>query len=541
MTTRQSKKTGADPKPLGPLDPEHDLTATYALDQSVVRALTNRLVATSGETTTVHAPATGQPLGSVPRSTPQDVLTAFATSRKVAARWAKSSYEERSAALLRLHDLILERRDEIMDVICWESGKARIHAFDEPLHVALTARYYARTLKKHLEPKSRSGVVPFLTQIEEHRIPKGVVAIISPWNYPFTMALVDGIAALAAGNGVVSKPDHHTPLSALLGLQLVEEAGFPRGLWQMVTGEGRVLGTPMIENADYVCFTGSTATGKIIATQCAERLIGCSLELGGKNPILILKDADLDRAAEGAVRAAFSNGGQLCVSTERLYCDESVYDAFVAKFVERTRGMVLGAGHEWGIDMGSLISAEQLATVDAHVKDAVTHGATVLAGGKARPDLGPYFYEPTILADVTSQMVCHGDETFGPVISVYPFRTEDEAVELANAGDYGLNAAVYSRDGRRARAIANQIKCGTVNVNEAFGASFASIDAPMGGMRSSGMGRRQGAEGIHRYTEVQSVATQYLLRFGPHWGLSDRMYADVMTGAIRLLRHLGRA
>lgn len=539
MTARQARPT--PPPHLGPLDPEHDPGATYALDQSYVRSLTARLVATSGEATLVKAPATGQPLAQVPKSTPDDVRVAFATSRDVSRRWARTSFAERSAVLLRLHDLILERREEIMDLICWESGKARIHAFDEPLHVALTARYYARTLERHLQPKRRDGVVPLLTQIEEHRIPKGVVAIISPWNYPFTMALADGIAAIAAGNGVVSKPDHHTPLSALLGLALLVEAGLPEGLWQMVAGDGRTLGTPMIEQADYLCFTGSTATGKVVARQCADRLIGCSLELGGKNPILVLKDADLDRAAEGAVRAAFSNGGQLCVSTERLYVDASVHDAFVEKFVTRTKAMRLGAGHEWGIDMGSLISADQLRTVDEHVKDALSHGATVLAGGKARPDLGPYFYEPTILEGVTAAAACHGDETFGPVISIYSFTSEEEAVALANDGDYGLNAAVYSRDSRRARRIANQIKCGTVNVNEAFSATFASIDAPMGGMRSSGMGRRQGAEGIHRYTEVQSVATQYLLRFGPHWGLTDQAYATVMTGALKLLRHLGRA
>ncbi len=539
MTARQARPT--PPPHLGPLDPEHDLSATYALDQSYVRSLTARLVASSGETTMVHAPATGQPLAQVPKSTPDDVRVAFAKSRDVARDWATTSFSERSAVLLRLHDLILERREEIMDLICWESGKARIHAFDEPLHVALTARYYARTLARHLQPKRRDGVVPLLTQIEEHRIPKGVVAIISPWNYPFTMALSDGIAAIAAGNGVVSKPDHHTPLSALLGLALLEEAGMPEGLWQMVAGDGRTLGTPMIEQADYLCFTGSTATGRIVARQCADRLIGCSLELGGKNPILVLKDADLDRAAEGAVRAAFSNGGQLCVSTERLYVDASVHDAFVDKFVARTKAMRLGAGHEWGVDMGSLISADQLRTVEEHVKDAQSHGATVLAGGKARPDLGPYFYEPTILEGVTAAAACHGDETFGPVISIYSFTSEEEAVALANDGDYGLNAAVYSRDSRRARRIANQIKCGTVNVNEAFSATFASIDAPMGGMRSSGMGRRQGAEGIHRYTEVQAVATQYVLRFGPHWGLTDQAYANVMTGALKLLRHLGRA
>lgn len=527
--------------PTGPLDPEHTVQATYALDRAYVRRLTDRIVASSGKSFVVSSPATGQPVGVVPKSNAADVALAFDTARDAAAAWSQTSFEERSRVLMRLHDLILDRQDEVMDLICWESGKARIHAFDEPLHVALTARYYARTLRKHLTPKRRDGVVPFLTRIDEHRTPKGVVAVISPWNYPFTMALVDGIAALAAGNAVVSKPDHHTPLSALLGLALLEEAGLPSGVWNIVVGSGRELGTPMIDRADYVCFTGSTATGKLIASQCAERLTGCSLELGGKNPILVLEDADLDRAAEGAVRAAFSNGGQLCVSTERLYVAAEVYDEFVERFVARTKAMRLGSSHEWGLDMGSLISAEQLAIVDEHVRDAVHHGARVLAGGIPRPDLGPFFYEPTILEDVTPAMVCHGDETFGPVISVYPFHSEDEAIALANSGDYGLNASIYSRDVSRARELATRIKCGTVNVNEAFGAAFASIDAPMGGMRSSGMGRRQGAEGILRYTEVQSVATQYLLRFGPHWGMSDEGYANIMTVAVKFLGWLGRA
>ena len=527
--------------PTGPLDPEHTVQATYALDRAYVRRLTDRIVASSGKSFVVSSPATGQPVGVVPKSNAADVALAFGTARDAAAAWSQTSFEERSRVLMRLHDLILDRQDEVMDLICWESGKARIHAFDEPLHVALTARYYARTLRKHLTPKRRDGVVPFLTRIDEHRTPKGVVAVISPWNYPFTMALVDGIAALAAGNAVVSKPDHHTPLSALLGLALLEEAGLPSGVWNIVVGSGRELGTPMIDRADYVCFTGSTATGKLIASKCAERLTGCSLELGGKNPILVLEDADLDRAAEGAVRAAFSNGGQLCVSTERLYVAAEVYDEFVERFVARTKAMRLGSSHEWGLDMGSLISAEQLAIVDEHVRDAVHHGARVLAGGIPRPDLGPFFYEPTILEDVTPAMVCHGDETFGPVISVYPFHSEDEAIALANSGDYGLNASIYSRDVGRARELATRIKCGTVNVNEAFGAAFASIDAPMGGMRSSGMGRRQGAEGILRYTEVQSVATQYLLRFGPHWGMSDEGYANIMTVAVKFLGWLGRA
>jgi succinate-semialdehyde dehydrogenase/glutarate-semialdehyde dehydrogenase len=371
-------------------------------------------------------------------------------------------------------------------------------------------------------------------------VPKGVVGIISPWNYPFTMALSDGLPALLAGNAVVHKPDAQTMLSALLGAQLLEEAGFPRELWQIVAGPGRVLGSELIRRSDYVCFTGSTATGRLIAEQAGQNLIGCSLELGGKNPMLVLRDADVDRAAEGAVRACFSSAGQLCVSMERLYVADQVYDRFVERFVERTRAQKLGPGLEWGTDMGSLISQAQLDTVTRHVEDAVAKGARVLTGGRARPDLGPYFYEPTILEGVNPEMVCFGEETFGPVVSLYRFHDEADAVARANAGDYGLNASVYTRDTRRGRAVARQIRCGTVNVNEAFAATFGSLDAPMGGMRHSGLGRRQGREGIDRFTEPQAVAVQHLVGFTPVLGMSDRGFARLMSKQMRLMRRTRR-
>jgi len=525
----------------GPADPEHDPRAAYALEPDYVDNLTRRIVASSGQTVAVETPLSGAPLAHIPQSTPVDVAEAYSLARKAQVAWSKVSIDERAQCLLRLHDLVLDRQDEIIDLIVWESGKARKHAFDEPLHIALTARYYGRTAHEHLDTQRKLGVVPGLTRVEVNRVPKGVVGIISPWNYPFTMALCDGIPALLAGNAVVAKPDAQTMLSALLGAQLLEEAGFPKDLWQVVAGPGADLGPEIIGRSDYVCFTGSTATGKIIAKGCAEKLIGCSLELGGKNPILILRDADLDKAAEGAVRASFSNAGQLCVSMERMFVADQVYDRFVERFVQRTEAMTLGATLEWGNDMGSLISQQQLDTVVRHVDDAVAKGARVLTGGKARPDLGPYFYEPTILEGVTPDMTCFADETFGPVIALYRFHDEADAVGRANAGDYGLNASIYSQDGARARAIARQIKCGTVNINEAFGATFASIDSPMGGMRQSGMGRRQGSEGIHRYTETQSVATQRLIRFAPMLGMSDETYGKVMTANLRLMKKLGRA
>ncbi|MET0524334.1 MAG: succinic semialdehyde dehydrogenase [Nocardioides sp.] len=531
----------ADPTITGPHDPEHHPGATLAFEPEYAAELTKRVASTTGETVVVTSPLTGQPLADVPQSGDADVAAAFGRARQAQAAWARTPIEDRAEALLRFHDLVLDRQDEILDLIGWESGKARKHGFEELAHVALTARYYARTSARHLGTERRPGIFPGLTRIDVNYVPKGVVGIISPWNYPFTLAMSDGLPALMAGNAVVIKPDAHTVLTALLGARLLEEAGIPADLWQVVAGPGAEVGGAIVAQADYVCFTGSTATGKIIGTGCAERMVGCSLELGGKNPILVLRDADIERAAEGAVRASFSNAGQLCVSSERMFVADQVYDRFVDRFVARTEAMTLGATLDWGIDMGPLISAEQLVRVQAHVDDAVAKGAVVRTGGKARPDLAPHFFEPTVLEGVTPDMACFGAETFGPVVSVYRFHDEADAVARANEGEYGLNGSIYSQDGPRARGIAREIRCGTVNINEGYGATFGSVDAPMGGMRQSGLGRRQGAEGIRRYTDIQSVGTQRLVRIAPMLGMSDAAFAKVMTASLRAMKKLGRA
>ncbi|UPK76001.1 succinic semialdehyde dehydrogenase [Nocardioidaceae bacterium SCSIO 66511] len=522
-------------------DPEHDVRASYAVDPARARALIGLIRASGSESRRTYSPLTGQPIAEVPVSETTDVDVAFERAAKAQQAWADTDLSLRSRLLLDLHDLVLDRQREILDLIQYESGKARKHAFDEVLHVALTARYYGRTLKRHLRTRRHSGVYPLLTRAEVNRVPKGIVGLISPWNYPYTLALSDGLPALAAGNAVVHKPDSQTPLTALAGIELVREAGFPADLWQPVYGAGSVIGSAIIDRADYVCFTGSTATGRTVAARAAERVIGYSLELGGKNPMLVLADADIDRAAEGAVRAAFSSSGQLCVSTERMFVADAVYDRFVERFVARVRAMRLSADLTFDADMGALISEAQLRTVDEHVQDAVAKGATVLAGGRTRPDIGPLFYEPTVLEGVTPQMRCFADETFGPVVSLYRFGSEADAVARANDGTYGLNASIFTRDVKRARTLARQLSCGTVNINEGFAATFASPDTPMGGMRESGLGRRQGAEGIHRYTEPQSVADQRLMPLASPRFVSDELYAKTMTTTLRLLKRTRRA
>lgn len=524
------------------VDPEHDVTATYAVDPTLVRRLATHLVGTSDDQMhTSRAPFTGQPIAVLQQSTSDDVAVAAERARQAGLQWRTVPLGLRAQILLRFHDLVLERQEEILDLIQWESGKARMHAFEEVAHVAMTARYYARTLPGAVASRRGMGLLPGLTRVDVHRTPKGVVGIISPWNYPFTLAMVDGIAAIAAGNAIVHKPDSQSMISALYGVDLLTEAGLPESCWQVVTGPGSEVGPAVVDNADYVCFTGSTDTGRSVGGRAATRLVGASLELGGKNPMLVLHDADLERAAEGAVRGCFSSAGQLCVSMERLYVDDSVYDRFMQRFLRRIEDMRLSAELDYSADMGSLVSQEQLDRVIAHVEDARDHGASVLVGGFPRPDAGPLFYAPTVLAGVTPEMACFAEETFGPVVSVYRFADEADAVARANGGNFGLNACVYTEDGARGRRIARQVRCGTVNINEAYAASFGSVDAPMGGMRDSGLGRRQGIEGIRRFTDTQTVATQRGLPLRPVLGMSGRGYAKTMTGVLRVLKRLGRA
>ncbi|MFG2903545.1 succinic semialdehyde dehydrogenase [Kitasatospora sp. NPDC048286] len=522
-----------------PAAPGGGRTVTAAVPRSLVARLAAGVTAT-GEPDLVEtvAPLTGERLASLPRSTPADVEVAFQLARRAQAAWAALPVRRRAAVLLRFHDLLLRRQDEVLDLIQAETGKARLHAFEEVLAVAMAARHYGRAAHGYLKDKRRGGALPVLTHAVEARRPKGVVGHISPWNYPLELSIGDALPAFAAGNAVVNKPDTQTALTALWARELLVEAGLPADLWQIVIGDGPVIGPAVVEHADYVSFTGSTRTGRDVAQRAAARLVGASLELGGKNAMLVLADADLDAAAAGAVRACFSSAGQLCISIERLLVHRSVADEFLERFAARTRALRLGGGLAYGADMGSLVSARQLETTTRHVDEAVKAGATVVAGGRARPDLGPFFFEPTILDGVTPDMAVCAEETFGPVVSLYRFDTDEEAVAAANSTPYGLNSSVWTRDLRRGRTVAARLRTGTVNVNEAYAAAYGSVGSPMGGMGDSGLGRRHGAEGILRFTEAQTIATQRLVPLAPSFGLDDKQFAAVMTGGLRALKAL---
>ncbi|PNI08342.1 succinic semialdehyde dehydrogenase [Arthrobacter sp. AFG7.2] len=483
-----------------------------------------------------YSPVDGSLIGEVPVCTPGDVDAAITRAREAQQTWAAVPVRQRRAVVGRFHTLLVQREAEVLDLVQAESGKSRLNAFEELADAALTAAYYRRIAERFLRPARRIGAAPGLTRTVEYRLPKGVVGIISPWNYPLTLAVSDAIPALLAGNAVVLKPDSQTPFTALLALELLQEAGLPAALFQIVTGDGPVLGPALIGGSDFLMFTGSSETGKIVAQQCAERLIGFSGELGGKNATLVLADADLDKAARGAAQGCFSNSGQLCISMERIYVHRAVFEDFLAAFTEQVEKIRLSPGPGWDIEMGSLTGQRQLDRVILHVEDALAKGARLITGGRARPDLGPYFYEPTILTGVTEEMLVAREETFGPVVSVYEAEDDADAVALANDSRYGLNASVWSA--RHGGSVGRRLLAGTVNVNDGYSAAWASHDAPMGGMKDSGMGRRHGKEGILKYTEAQTVAVQRLVPVGPPPGMTNERYTRLVKGALTLMGRL---
>jgi succinate-semialdehyde dehydrogenase/glutarate-semialdehyde dehydrogenase len=504
----------------------------------LIRGLTELVVADgSREDFPMIEVFTGAAIGPLPQSTPADVTGAFETARQAQREWAQRPLEARLAVFKRLHELILENNELLVDLIQSGTGKNRRMAFEESCDVPMVISHYLKAAPRLLRSRRRGPVPVLSNSVELHR-PKGVIGVIAPWNFPFAMALSDAIPALIAGNGVVLKPDNKTALAALYGVELLRRAGAPEGLFQVVCGQGPDVGPTLIDESDFVMFTGSSATGATVGERAGKNLIGCSLELGGKNPMIVLDDVDLDEAITSAIFAVFANAGQACMHIERMYIHDSIFDEFSRRFVAAAGALSLGATYDYDPDMGSLASPDQLRRVSAHVEDARAKGATVLCGGRARTDVGPAFYAPTVLTGVTPDMHLATAETFGPVVSLFRYSTDEEAVGLANDTRYGLNASVWAKDLRRATRIGAQLEAGNVNINDGFAASFASKGTPSGGWKASGVGVRHGDAGLLKYTDTTNLATLKKQVYGVRPGQTYTQYAKQTVQVLRLMRKL---
>jgi len=452
-------------------------------------------------------PATGELLREFECATPADVTEAVDRARTAQPAWAASSLKKRLEVVRKFQRLLSGRKQQIARVITSESGKPYIEALLTEILVALdTTRFLIDESYEFLRDQTVTHG-SLATKTKSGRLVResyGVIGIISPWNYPFSIPATQSLAALVTGNAVVLKPSELTPLSAFELASLLWEAGVPENVFQLVPGDG-LTGAALVESEiDKLVFTGSFTTGKRIAQMAAGKLLPVVLELGGKDPMIVLDDADLDVASSGAVWGAFVNAGQACLSVERCYVHRSIYDSFASLCAEKAKQLRVGNGMDPHTDVGPMIHDRQLRTVDRHVEDARARGARVLTGGKRLTSLGPNFYSPTILANVNHQMLVMREETFGPVLPIMAFDSEDEAIRLANDSEYGLAASVWTRDRKRGERIARQIKAGTVMVNDAV-SCYGISEAPHGGLKASGIGRTHGKLGLE-----EVVRTKYL-------------------------------
>jgi succinate-semialdehyde dehydrogenase/glutarate-semialdehyde dehydrogenase len=486
------------------------------------------------ESIEVKNPATGESVGHVHTTEAPDIREAALRAKEAQRGWSRLSFDERARIIRRFHDLILTRRNQIMDTVQAETGKARRDALAEVVTVAGTARYYLSHGQEYLRPKRHRPALPGITSAEVIYKAHGLVGLITPWNYPFLLSAADALPALLAGNAVLIKPSELTPLSALLAHDLLIESGLDPHLYVVVNGSGET-GSELIRHVDYVGFTGGTATGRKVAVAASERLIPYSLELGGKNPMVVLKGAPLEQAAAGLLAGAFSNSGQTCIAVERVYVEESVYEEFAQHVMNKVSKLTLGWSKSWNIDMGSMISREHAGKVLGHIRQAVDRGARVLTGGRARTDLGPAFIEPTVLTQVNDSMAIAREETFGPVVSLYPVRSAEEAITQANDSQFGLNASVWAGSGGQAREIARQLETGSAVVNSTL-LIYNTFDVPMGGVKLSGIGRRHGEHGIMRYTQAQSIVGSVALGGGYDsmlMRIKSEGMVSVLVGALR--------
>ncbi|MBI1745391.1 MAG: aldehyde dehydrogenase family protein [Acidobacteria bacterium] len=496
------------------------------------------LEAPSANTIEVVNPATLEKICEVPIQTSADVQAAYQRSRRAFQDWSQGNFEARAALMWRLRDYLLDHRDEVAEVICSETGKPKSEALLlEVTYICFAIDFYAKHAKRFLRDRG----APLHWLLRHKKVftayhPVGAVGFICPWNFPLTLTLGETIPALMAGNTVIIKPSEFTPRTAMLAAEICEKVGFPAGVVQTVTGDGST-GAALIEAADMISFTGSVATGRRVLEAAAKRLIPVVLELGGKDPMVVLKDADVERAANAAVWGAFANSGQICMSVERVYVEAPIAEAFTQRVVEKTRKLRQGIDHDFSVDVGSMTMPRQLQIVERHVADAVRKGAIVLTGGRRNPNFKGLFYEPTVLDKVDHSMEIMTEETFGPVLPIMRVCDENEALRLANDSRYGLNSSIWSGDQRKGLALARRLQAGNVCVNDCM-VNFVATGSPFGGIKESGLGHRHGEAGIRRYCTTQSVLVDKLgLTRELTWYPYSKKSARIMTRALNFFFH----
>lgn len=445
-----------------------------------------------------YDPATGKEIGRAPLASPNEVRQAVARARQAQPAWAKLSFYERGRVVLKARELMLDARDEFALLVSKETGKPVAEALSMELVPTLDSMHYFAHASQSLLRPQKIDIGQYGLMGRSSRLvfdPLGVIGIISPWNFPLATPADEVVMALMAGNAVVLKPSELTPLIALKIGEIFNQAGLPAGLLEVVTGDGSTGAALIDARVDKIMFTGSVATGKRVAEAAAKYLIPVVLELGGKDPMIVLEDADLENAARGAVWGAFANSGQACASVERCYVEESIAAKFIELVVKETRALKQGLGTDQDIDVGAMTNERQRTIVEEHVSDAVQRGATVLTGGRRGALSEGLFYEPTVLTDVDHGMTIMRDETFGPTLPVMTFKTDDQAIMLANDSVFGLTASVWTKDIARGRRIAERISAGTVMVNEVV-YTHGIAQTPWGGVKDSGYGRTHGRLGL---------------------------------------------
>lgn len=483
-----------------------------------------------------YDPATGDEIGRARLTSPAGVKQAVIKARRAQPAWARLSFKDRGRVILKARHLMLAERNEIAHLISRETGKPAAEALSMEIVPTLDAmHYFAHASENLLRPQKIDIGQYGLMGRSSHILfkPLGVIGIISPWNFPLATPTDEVVMSLMAGNAVVLKPSELTPLIALKIGEIFRRASLPAGLLEVVTGDGSTGAAVVDARVDKIMFTGSVATGKRVAERAAKYLTPVVLELGGKDPMIVLEDADLANAARGAVWGAFANAGQACASVERCYVHESIAPSFIERVVAETRALKQGLGTGDAVDVGAMSNERQLQIVEEHVSDAKQRGAKVLTGGQRAANLAGFFYEPTVLTGVDHDMIIMRDETFGPVLPVMTFKTDSEAIALANDSVYGLTASVWTKNFRRGRRIAQLIEAGTVMVNEVV-YTHGIAQTPWGGVKASGYGRTHGRVGLLELVSPQHIHVNRIsflpdlwwFGYGPH---AAKLFAGLAT------------